>query len=507
MTAENSTAQEESSSATGVLEDNSFQGAALSHTHIVTHTQRAEPQVPPRPGPAETSGQSAQNAAPAVSLTHTQIQTEMWCKSTEPEPSANPTELIPSLSSASDSSKRDMATSTEELHTHEVHLASVHSTEEQPSEGQMSTHIPSATKAGSLQYITESEPKPKPSNEVTRNYIPKVGMTTYTIVPQKSLDKLRFFEVELTLESPSTSATQEVSTGGSEGSEQPLGISCQTTAPPQSANIPATALRSGNSELSHSLPSSPASPEADGSSFTAVRAGPEVKEKKVPPTTRPKPASFRLPQHKRTPGSYVSSAAVRSMSVSDSSSSSTAAGGQREALGSPRRESYPGATQESFPPPTPAVQSEEKKETAEVQHVASSLPPLKQDGLERPTHTYSVFSSREAEASSRTGHPPLPRQMSLPSREPSAGLTLEKLRSFAAPKPYSPNTPSRFAQAVSSAVKRSNSLTLSPVGHYGRKVPLALTQHSSIRESLDMPESPTTTVSMSFCLCFEPLIL
>ncbi|XP_036423745.1 cordon-bleu protein-like 1b isoform X2 [Colossoma macropomum] len=511
VTTEDYTATKEESTSTAVVsQDSAFQGPASSHTYTITQTQRAEPQAPPRPGPVEASGQGVQNAAPAVASVHhahMQIQTDMWCESTENEPSTRPTQLIPAPPSASASSKRDMATSTEELQMPDIQQALVHNPETQTSicthtpesqtsthtlasEGQLSTQIPSATKAGSLQYIAESEPKPKPSNELTRDYIPKVGMTTYTIVPQRSLDKLRFFEVELTLESPSMAGAQELSAEGSEGLGHPLGMSSQATAPPHSTNGPAAPLKSGSSELSHSVPSSPASPEAGGSSFTADRGGPEVKEKKAPPATRPKPASFRLPQHKRTPGSYVSSAAVRSMSVSDSSSSSTAGGDQREALGSPLRESYPGATQENSPPPPPPIQCKEKKETAEVQHVASLLPLLKQQEPERAT---PVLSPREAEVSSGTGRPLLPRQMSLPSREPTAGLSLEKLRSFAAPKPYSPTTPSRFAQAVSSAVKRSQSLSLSPVGQYGRKVPLALTQRSPIRESLDLLESPTST--------------
>ncbi|XP_072541818.1 cordon-bleu protein-like 1b isoform X2 [Salminus brasiliensis] len=504
--------KDESTSTAVFTQDDIFQGPASPHTYAVTHTQQAEPQAPPRPGPAAASGPAAQSAAAAIasmSHTHAQIQTETWYTSTEPEPSDSPNELVSAVPSASSSLKRDMATSTEELHTHVVHSlekqSSIHthapesqtsietrvpesqtSTHTLASKSQLATPILSATTAGSLQYIAESEPKPKPSNELTRNYIPKVGMTTYTIVPQRSLDKLRFFEVELTLESPSKTEAQEVSVEGSEALEDPLGITSQVTAPPQSTNGPAALLRSGNSELSHSIPSSPASPEAGDSAFTADREGPEVKEKKVPPATRPKPASFRLPQHKRTPGSYVSSAAVRSMSLSDSSSSSTAGGGHWEALGSLQTESYPGVTQNFPPSPPPPIQWEEKKETW-----------LKQDVPQKPT---ADFSQKEAEMPGETRHSLPPRQMSLPSREPTAGLTLEKLRSFAAPKPYSPITPSRFAQAVSSAVKRSHSLSISPVGQqYGHKVPLALTKHSPVGESLDLPESPTTADLDSEC--------
>ncbi|KAI4872354.1 hypothetical protein NFI96_016867, partial [Prochilodus magdalenae] len=498
--------KEEGTSMTVVSQDSVVQDPAFSHIDAITQTQQAEPQAPPR---SEASGQGVQNASPtaaSVSHTHMQIQTDTLCESTEHESTTRPTELLPAPPSAS--SKRDMATSTEELQTPAIHPPLVHSPERQTSigthtpegqtlthtlesKGQLSAQIPPATKAGNLQYIVESEPKPKPSNELTRDYIPKVGMTTYTIVPQRSLDKLRFFEVELTLESPNMPGAQVVSPECSEGLGDPVGISSQAAMSPHSTNGPATPLLSMNcsSELSHSVPSSPALPEAGDSSFSADRGGPEVMEKKAPPATRPKPASFRLPQHKKTPGSYVSSAAVRSMSVSDSSSSSPAGGGQRESLASPRRESYPGATQENFPPPPPPMQWKEKKETAEGQNLASLLPLLKQ---EEPERAAPVLSQREAEVSSGAGRV-LPRQTSLPSREPTAGLSLEKLRSFAAPKPYSSTTQSRFAQAVSSAVKRSQSLSLSPVGQYSHKVPLVLTQRSPIRESLDSPESPTTT--------------
>ncbi|KAK2839748.1 hypothetical protein Q5P01_013488 [Channa striata] len=56
----------------------------------------------------------------------------------------------------------------------------------------------------------------------------------------------------------------------------------------------------------------------------------------------------------------------------------------------------------------------------------------------------------------------LARQSSLPCKEPCVGLSLDKLRSFAAPRPFCPSTPSRFAQAVSSAVKRTQSLSHGP---------------------------------------------
>ncbi|XP_061092575.1 cordon-bleu protein-like 1b isoform X2 [Conger conger] len=91
--------------------------------------------------------------------------------------------------------KRDMSTSTEEL-----------------PQGEASPTLPQEPKNQPI-YLLDYAPKPKPSNELTREYIPKVGLTTYTIVPQKSMEKLRFYEVELTLEPPGSVPGQIVAVG------------------------------------------------------------------------------------------------------------------------------------------------------------------------------------------------------------------------------------------------------------------------------------------------------
>uniref|UniRef100_A0A4W4HPG7 Cordon-bleu ubiquitin-like domain-containing protein n=1 Tax=Electrophorus electricus TaxID=8005 RepID=A0A4W4HPG7_ELEEL len=351
-------------------------------------------------------------------------------------------------------------------------------------ESQSSSLLPSATKAGHLHYITDSEPRPKPSNELTREYIPKVGMTTYTIVPQRSLDKLRVFEVELTLESALAPEARHAAAEG-EASKTPA------SSPPQPSNGRASPGPLG--ELSRSAPRSPMSPmESDNS-------GSKIKEKKVPPATRPKPASFRVPQHKRTPGSYVNSAAVRSLSVSDGCSGGAAGGGHIESPDGPQRGSYAGETHECFPPPPPAVQwGEEEKEPEGPQQAALPPPPppqLEQEESETPT---PLLSPKEAAAPGQRVRSQLPRQLSLPLREqPPAGLSLDKLRSFTAPKPYLPVMSSRFAQAVSSAVRRSHSLPYSSVGQAAHKVPLVLHRHGPIRGSSGLPESPTGPVSVN----------
>lgn len=363
--------------------------------------------------------------------------------------------------------KKDMATLTEEVGAPDLQHALSHTSE--TSSCQDSTpSAPATTKAPSM-YATDSEPKPKPSNELTRDYIPKVGMTTYTIVPQKSLEKLRYFEVALTLEVP-PEAPEEALNVGSLQLDESTGQSGQTevlketsalhsTLPREdllTSTTTTTTQRTVNGSLPESTHSSPPaslrntddkiSSPTNGASPAGSPA--EVKEMKIPPATKPKPGSFRLVQHKKTPGYYVTSAAEKSLSAKHDS-------GLREAQGSAERAKLP-------PPPSPPpVQCQgEAAGAANVQ-----LSP-------RPDDKNVAFMR-------------MTRQSSLPSREPTVGLSLAKLRSFAAPRPYSPATPSRFAQAVSSAVKRSHSLS------HGPKSPLSptsppvspITFHSSVIES------------------------
>lgn len=453
---------------------------AHDSAHMVSHTQHAEPQAPPKPSYAAASVQTMPNAlstATSLSQIHTEIQTEIY-SSTEVAPTPESTAC---MAVNLGSTKRDIATSTEEPQTQENHSTSNQISDMQTfsnthlsdipkvtiHENQVkSTHISSATKHESLQYLVASEPKP--SNELTREYIPKVGMTTYTVVPPRSLDKLRFFEVELTLESSNVPGVQEVNM-------EPSNHQAFLKTGPASASPTRVECRSGSaSDFSPSI--SPTVPSSLDSSDI-----PQAKQKKVPPATRPKPASFRLPQHKRTPGSYVSSAVVRSRSLSE----------EKEPLDSPQRENFYELTQETFPPPPPPIQWEHETKAREDNHIFLPASSLKQDERERSS---PASSPRETEVFSRSAHLVLPQQMS----SPTTGLSLEKLRSFAAPKPYSSSTPSRFAQAVTSAVKRSQSLTHNPVRLCSHKVPLAMTKHSSIRETDEFDDLLTFGVSMSF---------
>ncbi|XP_053352995.1 cordon-bleu protein-like 1b isoform X2 [Clarias gariepinus] len=465
LTAEGSTAMKEKSTSPMV--------AAQDSINIVIHTQQAEPQAPPKPSYAAAAVQTTPNISftgTNASQTQTEIQTKInSCNGSTPTPESNVCTPV-----TLGSPKRDIATSTEETQAQKIYPNSTQSIDKQAftythlserpkstqtpsSENQKSMQISSGTKHGSLQYLPASDSKPKPSNELTREYIPKVGMTTYTIVPPRSLDNLRFFEVELTLESPSVPGIQEVNVES---------LNKKPTSP-AAASPTRVECRSGSAS---DLPPSTSPTVSSPSDSSYI---PQPKEKKIPPATRPKPASFRIPQNKRTPGGYVSSAVVRSRSLSE----------EKEPLGSPQRENFNGPTEDVFPLPPPPIQWEEEKKTTKEQHKTPPISPLKQ---ERMLQSSLASSPSETEVFSGTAHSGLPRQMSLPP----PGLTLEKLRTFSAPKPYTSSTPSRFAQAVNSAVKRSQSLTHNPVV-CGRKLPLAMTKRCTIRETDELVEIPS----------------
>lgn len=398
------------------------------------------------------------SSTPCPPAEDAQVQTEFTQQEVPPPAKPSTLEAV--------GQKRDMATSTEELSCPELGPALIQASDASPCQNSSlsAPTTPSATPAvapatglaaakAAPFHVTDS--KPKPSNEVTRDYIPKVGMTTYTIVPQKSLEKLKFFEVELTLVPCPKDPEQEVHIGSlkledcTAHSEQyqvrTEQTPVQSTAPREDSSqtegttTSDSTVNSSLTGLAYSPPTQPSRTSSGVDKILAATNGElqaaliaEVKEMKLPPATKPKPGSFRLPQHKRTPGYYVTSAAVKSGSASPGAD-------QKKAPASLERETPRQAVDvELFPPPPPPVHcQEESTGGTEVQQSP------KEDKSSVP---FSLLT----------------RQSSLPTKEPTAGLSLEKLRTFAAPRPYSPSSPSRFAQAVSSAVKRSQSVLHSP---------------------------------------------
>uniref|UniRef100_A0A8P4JYB7 Cordon-bleu WH2 repeat protein like 1 n=1 Tax=Dicentrarchus labrax TaxID=13489 RepID=A0A8P4JYB7_DICLA len=439
-----------------VMQDAEAQASVQSNTETLwEQTDRLE--SPVATSPSHPTGEDAQ------------VQTDFTPLPVPPEQHMDievpSTVNAPAFESAG---KIDMATLTEELDTPDLKHALSHTSE--TSSCQDSTpSAPATTKASSI-YATNSEPKPKPSNELTRDYIPKVGMTTYTIVPQKSLEKLRYFEVALTLETPLAAPEEGLNVGSLQLVESTVPkeqtevskekSELHSTTPREDLLTSTTTTTTTQDTVNGTIPesiqsSSPtSSPKADdrisSSADGASQAGSpaEVKEMKIPPATKPKPGSFRLAQHKKKPGYYVTSAAEKSLSATTGSS-------QREAQGSADRAQLP-------PPPLPPPMQCKEETTGATNVELSPKGDDKNVAIMRMT-----------------------RQSSLPCREPSSGLSLEKLRSFAAPRPYSPATPSRFAQAVSSAVKRSQSLSHRPKSPHSPVSPLLspTASHSSVIES------------------------
>ncbi|XP_037542870.1 cordon-bleu protein-like 1b [Nematolebias whitei] len=393
-----------------------------------------------------------------------QVQTDSTSFS-EPPPQQHEDKVPSSAHSlaAQTVEKKDTATLTEELEPSDLKHASL-----QTSPCQDSTPSVPATLKAPPMYATNSEPKPKPSNELTRDYIPKVGMTTYTIVPQKSHEKLRYYEVALTLEAASK-APDGLEIGSLDLNEDTGQIGDSKEKCELGSNLPRddlmtstiTTTTTTQHTVNESIPTYSSSPITLHSPDNVLSANPvsppgspaEVKEMKIPPATKPKPASIHLAQHKKRPGYYVTSAAEKSLSASPGS-------GLKETEGSAEGAALPSPPPLSPPFPPPPVQFQ--GEAAEATNVLLSP---QQEGK----NAYSRMT----------------RQSSLPSREPSAGLSLEKLRSFAAPRPFAPTTPSRFAQAVSSAVKRSQSLSHRPKLPPSSAFPPAfpITSPSSVLES------------------------
>ncbi|XP_061696956.1 cordon-bleu protein-like 1b isoform X2 [Syngnathoides biaculeatus] len=354
-------------------------------------------------GTSRPTGEDAQvqtDFTPLPELPHQQEHTEQGV------PSAKEAAL-----ESAEIRKKDISTSTDELQPADLKCIQA---------SKMSTPIV-GQKAPS-NGPSHPEPKPKPSDELTREYIPKLGMTTYTIVPPKSNDKMRYFEVALTLETPPvpTKVTGEHSNTPREDI-----LSSMTTSERNTAN--GCLAEATNA-------SSPSTSPQDDHRFCYSQAGSpgEVKATKVPPATKPKPGSFRLSKHKKTPGYYVTSAVEKSPTVSPSSG---------------HMEDQVDQAMLSPPPPAPPATD------------VHTSPKRDDTGVMRMT-----------------------KQSSLLAKEPSLGLSLEKLRSFAAPRPYSPSTPSRFAQAVSSAVKRSHSLPHSPKSPSSVVTPFPAANRYSVTE-------------------------
>ncbi|NXD27066.1 COBL1 protein, partial [Spelaeornis formosus] len=292
-------------------------------------------------------------------------------------------------------------------------------------------------------YRQDTKPKPKPANEITRDYIPKIGMTTYKIVPPKFLEMMKSWESEVL----SDHKNQEVST-----LEDPKEVIVQTEIPHLSKSV--GALQSGsqneaaaangllqrvNSISEHTVASgaeiTTENNQMERDSFKQhvplmlnldnTNASSETQDKSnalspLSPTT--KPSSFYLQMQRRASGHYVTSAVARSTVCAPNSVQNEA---KNSEMG--KKISPPDLTSLALQKPSIPTPLADQEKVDDGKSMESSTSPVKSN-----------------------------KPLSFPSCPP-APLNLRTLRTFAVPKPYSSSRPSPFALAVSSAVKRSQS--------------------------------------------------
>nr|XP_048281780.1 cordon-bleu protein-like 1 isoform X2 [Myodes glareolus] len=181
-------------------------------------------------------------------------------------------------------------------------------------------------------YRQDYSPKPKPSNEITREYIPKIGMTTYKIVPPKSLEIVKAWESETVedkdgqkmhavgqkhvLENTKETAMQtEEALATSRGSQEPQ----PDLKPKPSPGTERPLHRTLSSPTGAENPPKPPRVTMDtgGVPFAPnledINNILETKFRARASNPQAKPSSFFLQMQKRASGHYVTSAAAKSV--------------------------------------------------------------------------------------------------------------------------------------------------------------------------------------------------
>lgn len=295
-------------------------------------------------------------------------------------------------------------------------------------------------------YRQDYSPKPKPSNEITREYIPKIGMTTYKIVPPKSLEIVKDGETEtLGYEEDHdrhSLGKKHMHENVKETAMQTEGfVISESPKEPQLDLKPKPALRSEHKGHSvEGVPHSPAAnplkptPRMTRDTGTApfvpnledINSILESRLKSRASNPQAKPSSFFLQMQKRASGQYVTSAAAKSAHTAPNPAPPEP----------PRKE----AERDPRPPP---------EQTPSPSSKAARSPPQ--------PHLKDADGGLSSQKPPEPSPPPpvAPKPVSLPTSQ-LAALNLKTLTTFGAPRPYSSSAPSPFALAV---VKRSQSFS------------------------------------------------
>ncbi|XP_063285753.1 cordon-bleu protein-like 1 isoform X1 [Pelobates fuscus] len=434
------------------------------------------------------------------------------------------------------------------------------------------------------QYQQNFEPKPKPSNEITRDYLPKIGLTTYKIVPQRSFDMERFSVCESTQETQNSDSLvhddQECHADTFRKNESPHispienkefssvvrnGTHTTQYGPPVAPKSPLSksnieAIQKNHLALTRSLSSAPA--------LITANSIPESKPKPNVSSSVKAPSSFYLQMQRRASSMYVTSAAAKSAKPLTSTTDKTVT--VKDSILDNSQ-----LSNKTLPSRTDVlhlVSKQDEKQSEEKPTCVTQTSVAKHGGLEtiyddhsevetNSTHVHAISETTYKQSASKnevdlsntiieqTGNlsygtkklhldllPPVQEQHSeymqtkpvnvIPKEgpsdavrhehksedvcitsssrtlrsptSPSAPLSLQKLRTFATPRPFlSSNSSASFSTAIISSVKRSQSFssTTSPV-----KEPLETeinSAWSSDRSPVEIKEdsSPTSEIS------------
>ncbi|CAJ0941954.1 unnamed protein product [Ranitomeya imitator] len=185
-------------------------------------------------------------------------------------------------------------------------------------------------------YRQHSDPKPKPSNEITRDYLPKVGMTTYKIIPQRSFDVERYVDREGSQDAgksvyPSmneyetshaiTHSNIEPHYGQVYEKNEPSPVVKNGDLSPQGSNVNTLVSKSTadqSRKVHFALSRSLSSAQVLSSDKPCP---PEVKPKPKPPSPVKGPSSFYLQMQRRASSMYVTSAIAKTKTSANPSSS------------------------------------------------------------------------------------------------------------------------------------------------------------------------------------------
>ncbi|XDB47865.1 hypothetical protein AB1E18_001454 [Capra hircus] len=334
-------------------------------------------------------------------------------------------------------------------------------------------------------YRQDYIPKPKPSNEITREYIPKIGMTTYKIVPPRSLEISRDWESETigykndqeihTLGKKDTYENVKETTIQTEDlviSESPKESQADLKSKP---TLRTEQQMQSEESLTRSRTASPLKPPRMTSDTGTAPFAPKLEDinnileskfKSRVSNPHSKPSAFFLQMQKRVSDHYVTSAAAKSVQAASNPA--------------PKELIKKEVERDTIPPPEPALSALSKTiQSLPQTHIQNT----DDDSNQKPTETSPSPAASppppppSPPVASPLPPPPvaaplLPPPMASPLSPPPvaskpvplpksqlAMLNLRTLKTFGAPRPYSSSAPSPFALAV---VKRSQSFSKSP---------------------------------------------